>query len=176
MARPQNSVQINLGTLPTGEAAEVVLTNTALSTGIMTNVWSVTTTCNNTNLSNNSAAVQVTVTLQVAVITNGPATLLAQGPPYNGAINSGQTNTVAFTLVNIGTAATTNTLVATLLTNSGIRPVTTKASYGIIAAGRGLAPNRLRLSPVAVPGQPSRLSCHCRREAIPIWGLSSTRS
>jgi uncharacterized repeat protein (TIGR01451 family) len=134
------SVQFNLGTISNGSSAEVVLTNTALSAGIMTSGWSVTNTLGvDANLSNNSATVQVTVTLPLAVITNGPATLLSQGsPPLNGAINSGQTNTVAFTLVNTGTAATTN-LVATLLANSGIRPVTTSASYGIIAAGRGSA-------------------------------------
>jgi subtilisin-like proprotein convertase family protein len=71
----------------------------------------------------------------MAVITNGPATLLAQGsPPFNGAINSNQTNTVSFTLLNIGSGPTTN-LVATLLANSGIRPITVSQVYGPIAVG-----------------------------------------
>jgi hypothetical protein len=135
-----NSVQCNLGAISNGEIAVVVLTATALSPGVLTNAWSVTNTLGvDANLSNNSTTVQVTVTLPMAVITNGPATLLAQAsPPFNGAINCNQTNTVAFTLVNTGTAATTN-LVATLLANSGIRPVTTSASYGVVAPGGGSA-------------------------------------
>jgi uncharacterized repeat protein (TIGR01451 family) len=131
-----NSVQCNLGAISNGHFAVVVLTATATNTGVLTNEWSVTNTLGvDTNLSNNSTTVQVTVTLPMAVITNGPATLLAQGsPPFNGAINSNQTNTVSFTLLNIGSAPTTN-LVATLLANSGIRPITVSQVYGPIAVG-----------------------------------------
>jgi len=135
-----NTVQCNLGTIPDGEHAVVVITATSATTGLLTSVWSVTNTLGvDNNLANNSTAVQVTVTLPMAIITNGTATLLSQGSaPYNGAINPNQTNTVAFNVVNIGTAATAN-LVATLQANSGLRPITTTASYGAIAPGGGTA-------------------------------------
>jgi uncharacterized repeat protein (TIGR01451 family) len=128
-------VRCSLGTIAVGSYAEVTVVATALSAGVVTNVWSVLTDSANTNLANNSVSTNVTVIYPMAVITNGPATLLAQGsPPFNGAINSNQTNTVSFTLLNIGSAPTTN-LVATLLANSGIRPVTVSSNYGAIAAG-----------------------------------------
>ncbi len=125
----------SLGTIPAGSNANVTIDATALSAGVVTNVWSVLTTSTNINLANNSVSTNVTVIYPMAVITNGPATLLAQGsPPFNGAINSNQTNTVSFTLLNIGSGPTTN-LVATLLANSGIRPITVSKVYGPIAAG-----------------------------------------
>jgi uncharacterized repeat protein (TIGR01451 family) len=129
------SVQTSFGTIDVGSYAEVTVTATALSAGVVTNVWSVTTTCNNTNSANDSVSTNITVIYPTAVITNGPTTLVAQNsPPLNGAINSNQTNTVAFTLVNVGSGPTTN-LVATLLANSGVRPVTVSRTYGPIAAG-----------------------------------------
>ncbi len=135
-----NSVQCNLGAIPDGEFAVVVITATPTSTGVLTNVWSVTNTLGvDDNLANNSTTAQITVTYPAPLITNGPATLVSQGSaPFNGAINPNQTNTVAFTLVNTGTAATAS-LVATLQANSGLRPITTTASYGAIAPGGGAA-------------------------------------
>jgi uncharacterized repeat protein (TIGR01451 family) len=128
-------VVCSLGTIPAGSNASVTIDATALSAGVVTNVWSVLTASANTNLANSSVSANVTVIYPMAVITNGPATLLAQGsPPFNGAINSNQTNTVSFTLLNIGSGPTTN-LVATLLANSGIRPITVSQVYGPIAVG-----------------------------------------
>jgi uncharacterized repeat protein (TIGR01451 family) len=125
----------SLGTIPAGSNANVTIVATALSAGVVTNVWSVLTASANTNLANNSVSANVTVIYPMAVITNGQATLLAQAsPPFNGAINSNQTNTVSFTLLNIGSGPTTN-LVATLLANSGIRPITVSKVYGPIAVG-----------------------------------------
>jgi uncharacterized repeat protein (TIGR01451 family) len=129
------SVQCSLGTIPAGSYANVTIVATALSTGVLTNVWSVLTASANTNSAHNSVSANVTVVNPVPVITNGLATLLPQAsPPLNGAINSGQTNTVSFTLLNVGSGPTVN-LVATLLANSGIRPITTSMVYGPIAAG-----------------------------------------
>ena len=128
-------LQCNLGTVPTGGTAVVTVTATASAVGVVTNYWAVTTTCTDTNLANNVSSAQVTVTLPRAIITNGPAVLLSQaGPPFNGAINSGQTNTVSFVLANIGSGPTTN-LVATLQTNANLRPVTASNVYGAIPAG-----------------------------------------
>jgi uncharacterized repeat protein (TIGR01451 family) len=126
-------IQCVLGTVPANSIAVVTVTATAASIGVVTNFWSVTTSCNDTNLINNTTNAKVTVTLPRAILTNGPVTLVAQAaPPYNGALNSGQTNTLSFTLTNIGSGSTTN-LVATLLTNGGIRPLTASNVYGAIA-------------------------------------------
>ena len=93
----------------------------AIAVGVVTNVWRVTTSCNDTNSNNSSVSTNVTITYPMAVITNGPATLISQASaPFNGAINSSQTNTVSFTLLNIGSGSTTN-LVATLLSSNGIQ-------------------------------------------------------
>ena len=164
-----NSLTCNLGTIAAGSNAEVTIAATAIATGILTNVWTVTTTSANTNLANSSVASHVTVTAPMPVITNGSATLVSQGgPPFNGAINNNQTNTVSFTLLNIGTGTTTN-LVATLVANSGVRPITTSQNTARLPPA---VPRRdlLHLSRAAAPGPSLRRNCHCRTEAIQTWG------
>jgi uncharacterized repeat protein (TIGR01451 family) len=128
-------VVCSLGTIPAGSNAGVTIAVTAPSTGVVTNVWSVLTTSSNINSANSSVSASVTVVAPTAVITNGPAALVSQGsPPFNGAINFNQTNTVSFTLLNIGSGPTTN-LIASLLANSGVSPITVSRDYGSIAAG-----------------------------------------
>jgi uncharacterized repeat protein (TIGR01451 family) len=134
-----NAVQCNLGTIVAGQFAIVNVTVTAISTGTATAGWTVSTTCNDTNLANNSATSQAVVTQPIAIITNGPVILLSQASaPFNGAINSAQTNTVSFALLNLGSGPTTN-LIATLLSNSTLRPITVSNLYGVIPAGGSAA-------------------------------------
>jgi hypothetical protein len=68
------------------------------------------------------------------VITAAGAVLVSEDCyPTNGVIDPGETVTVNFGLQNVGTAATSN-LVATLLTNSGVRAVSAPESYGALPA------------------------------------------
>jgi uncharacterized repeat protein (TIGR01451 family) len=128
-------LQFNLGAIPAGDIATVVITAVPISTGGITNIWSVTTTSIDTNSANNAITNTINVTYPVARIVTGPAMLLVQNTPNpNGAINANETVTVAFTLTNIGTAPTTN-LVATLQSTGGVTPTTTSQSFGAIPVG-----------------------------------------
>ena len=88
-----------------------------------------------TNMVNNSATLVLAVTHPEPVIVANGAKLLAESlVPPNGAINSNETVTVAFTLENTGVAATTN-LTATLLSGNGVQPITASQNYGAIIPG-----------------------------------------
>jgi uncharacterized repeat protein (TIGR01451 family) len=129
------SLQCNFGIVTPGDVAIVVLTATPQTLGKMTNNWSVSTSDQDTNQLNNLTNVVVSVINPTPVIVAGAKTLVVQGGNNaNGAINSGETVTVALTLTNIGTASTTN-LVATLQANSSVSPITVSQSYGALAPG-----------------------------------------
>ena len=73
----------------------------------------------------------------VPVITLDSTTLTAENClPGNGAIDPGETVTVAFALTNLGSAAATN-LVATLLATNGVVFPTGPRSYGAVPPGGG---------------------------------------
>ena len=128
------SVYCTLGNIPAGQIATVVITTLPRAVGSFTNTWSVSTGSTDTNSINDSASEVLTVSYAIPVIAADGATLLSQGPPANGAINSGSTVTVDFTLTNSGTASTTN-LVATLQASGGVTPVTVNQIYGAIPPG-----------------------------------------
>ncbi len=131
----------SLGTISVGNYAEVTITAFPLSTGLVTNVWSVTTSSTNSNIASNTVSTVVMAIYPTPVITIGQPVLQAQGsPPLNGAINSNQTNTVLIPLINVGSGATTN-LVATLQSTNGIRPITASNlnTYGAIAPGHSVS-------------------------------------
>ncbi len=135
-------VNVGFGTLPVGNIATVVLTTAPPSIGTLTNVWTVSTTgANDTNTANNTASSIVTVTNSYPVIAPGTATLTGQGTSKpNGAINAGETVTVAFTVNNIGSGPTTTNLEATLQASGGIAPgAISQQSYGQIPAGGSAA-------------------------------------
>jgi uncharacterized repeat protein (TIGR01451 family) len=67
-------------------------------------------------------------------------------PVANGALNPGEPVTVNFSLQNIGAANTAN-LVATLLTNSGVQPVSGPQSYGALVGGGAAVSRSFTLIP-----------------------------
>ncbi len=128
-----SALQCNFGTVSVGNIATLVVTAVPPAIGQLTNVWSVGTADQDTDSTNNSAAAVVTVINPTPIIAAQSATLQVQGANFsNGAINSGETVTVAFTLTNSGSAPTTN-LTATLQANANLTPVTTSQTYGTIA-------------------------------------------
>jgi uncharacterized repeat protein (TIGR01451 family) len=128
------AVQCSLGTIPAGQIATAIITAVPTSVGSFTNTWSVSTGSDDTNLVNNSVKAVVSVTYAVPIIAADGSTLLSQGSPANGAINSGSTVTVAFTLTNSGSASTTN-LTAALQATGGVTPITLNQIYGAIPPG-----------------------------------------
>ena len=69
------------------------------------------------------------------IIAGAGTTLVAEGcQPPNGFIDSGETVTVNFALVNIGSVNTTN-LVATLLETNGVSSPSAPQTYGSLVAG-----------------------------------------
>jgi uncharacterized repeat protein (TIGR01451 family) len=129
------ALQCSFGTVPTGDIATVVVTAIPPVIGQLTNVWTVSTSDQDTNPAIQSVAAVVAVINATPVIVAGGDALLAQGGSFsNGAINSTETVTVALTLNNIGSAPTTN-LTATLQANASLTPITTSQNYGTIAAG-----------------------------------------
>jgi uncharacterized repeat protein (TIGR01451 family) len=134
-AATNGTVQSAFGTILPGNIATVLITAAPLNVGILTNLWSVSTGSSETNLTHNSTNAVVTVTYAAPIIAAAGAALLTQGlTPPNGAINSNETVTVAFTLTNEGSAATTN-LSATLQATGGITPITASQFYGVIPPG-----------------------------------------
>lgn len=126
----------NFGTVTVGNTASVYLTVVPQLTGVMTNVWSVTAATAPTNV---TAVTNVTVIYPTPVIAADGAQLVSQGAGFaNGAINSNETVTVAFTLANIGSGSTTN-LIATLQAGNGVTPITVSADYGPIAPGAAVS-------------------------------------
>jgi uncharacterized repeat protein (TIGR01451 family) len=135
-----------------GNIASAVITTAPPSVVTLTNVWSVATSANDTNKANNSATNIVKVTYPLPIIAAGGATLLTQNTARpNGAINSGETVTVALTLNNIGAGPTTN-LVATLQTNGGVTPgALAQQTYGVIPPG-GAGAQSFTFSASGAPG------------------------
>jgi uncharacterized repeat protein (TIGR01451 family) len=132
--------QCNLGTLSSNQSATVVLTAIApTNVGLFTNIWSVSTASIETNAANTAASVVVNVvtnTNMVPIIVAGGATLLMQNALYSGVV----TDTVAFTLMNIGNAATTTNFFATLQSGNGVTAITTnRVGYGAISNGASAA-------------------------------------
>jgi uncharacterized repeat protein (TIGR01451 family) len=127
------SLSFNFNTLDAGNIDAVVIAASPVNVGLLTNSWTVSTTANDTNMANNSTSAIVNVTYPLPVILAGGTTLTSQGPGINnGAINPGETVTVAFTLTNAGAGPTTN-LIATLQATGGITPGSpSQQTYGVI--------------------------------------------
>jgi uncharacterized repeat protein (TIGR01451 family) len=131
----------NFGSIMPGFIATALFTNAPAAAGSLTNTWTLSTTSTDTNLLNDSASLVLAVTPPEPVIVANGATLLAESIiPPNGAINSNETVTVAFTLENTGVAATTN-LTATLLAGNGVKPISANQNYGVISSGASVAEN-----------------------------------
>lgn len=142
-------VQITFGTVSAGTVASAVITAAPPAALFYTNVWSVTTIDNDPNPANNSFTNVTSAVYPLANIVAGGVALLTS--TTNGAINSGQTVTVALTLNNVGSAATTN-LVATLLQTNGVTPVAlSPQTYGAIQVG-GSATESFSFSASGGPG------------------------
>ncbi|HYG33346.1 MAG TPA: immunoglobulin domain-containing protein, partial [Clostridia bacterium] len=67
------------------------------------------------------------------LVVEGASLLAESCSPFNGLIDPGEVVTVSLRLRNLGVKDTSN-LVATLLTNSGITPVSGPGTYGVIPA------------------------------------------
>jgi uncharacterized repeat protein (TIGR01451 family) len=129
----------NFGSIAPGFIATALFSNVPAVTGSLTNTWTVSTGSTDPNTNNNAATLVLAVTYpEPVIVTNGVRLLSESFIPPNGAIDSNETVTVAFTLQNIGAAATTN-LVATLLTGNGVLPITGSQSYGVISPGGSAA-------------------------------------
>jgi uncharacterized repeat protein (TIGR01451 family) len=129
----------NFGNILPGFIATALFTNNSTVASLLTNTWTVSTASTDINLLNNSASLVIVVTPpEPVIVANGVKLLVENVIPPNGAINSNETVTVAFTLENTGVAATTN-LTATLLSGNGVIPITASQNYGIISPGASVA-------------------------------------
>ncbi|MGA2540613.1 MAG: protease pro-enzyme activation domain-containing protein [Verrucomicrobiota bacterium] len=129
----------SFGNISPGFIATALFSNATAVAGLLTNTWTVSTGSTDTNLADNAATLVLAVTYpEPFIVTNGVKLLAESFLPPNGAIDSNETVTVAFTLKNIGVAATTN-LTATLLSGNGVTPVTASQNYGVISPGASAA-------------------------------------
>jgi uncharacterized repeat protein (TIGR01451 family) len=145
------ALQINFGTIAAGNFASTVITTAPPAAVTLTNVWAVTTIDNDQNPANNSFSAVVTVVRPFPDITAGAVSLLT--PTTNGAVNPGQTVTVALTLNNVGSGSTAN-LVATLQPANGIAPsALSQQTYGAIPPG-GSAAQPFSFTATGAPGAP----------------------
>jgi uncharacterized repeat protein (TIGR01451 family) len=133
---PASTVFSNyFGAIAPGFIGTALFSNAPAVAGSLTNTWTVSTGSTDTNLGHNTATLTNIVTYPLPVIVTNGARLLSESfVPPNGAIDSNETVSVAFTLGNIGAAPTTN-LTATLLSGNGVIPITTSQDYGVISPG-----------------------------------------
>jgi uncharacterized repeat protein (TIGR01451 family) len=119
--------------LSAGGVATIDITVAALSTGVGTNLASVTSaSVIDTNTSNNSSSLLVTNLSPVVVAA---AVLVAEGfYPPNGAVDSGETVTVSFSLANAGLSDIAS-LVATLQSSGGVSSLSGPQTYGLLQSG-----------------------------------------
>ena len=129
-----STVQCNFGNLPVGNIATVVLSVTPSVVGVYTNTWSVSGGSSDSVSGNNSITNVLAVNPPAPIIVASGAALISENGLKNGAIDSGETVTIAFNLANVGVASTTN-LVATLQASGGVTPITTSRSYSPLSAG-----------------------------------------
>jgi uncharacterized repeat protein (TIGR01451 family) len=129
----------NLGTLAAGGEATAALVVKTPLLGLVSSSAGVAGTESDPDLSNNSAAVDVTVALPFVQISSAGASLVEESfSPPDGSIEIGERVTLQLRLQNVGNVANTN-LVATLLPTDGVTSPTGPQTYGV-------------LQPVGVPG------------------------
>ena len=131
----------NFGGMAPGSIATALFTNASAVAGSLTNVWTVSTGSTDANMGNNTATLVLAVSLpEPVIIANGAKLLSESFVPTDGAIDSNETVTVAFTLENTGAAPATN-LTAALLSGNGVVPITSSQTYGPIAPGASATAN-----------------------------------
>lgn len=125
----------SLGNVAVGGSAHAVVTVVGTNVGTFTATLSGAAAQTDGNLANNSAAVTTEVALPFVSIVAAGASLLAEAPPANGAIDLGERVTVDFRLRNAGNVPNTN-LVAELLTGGGVTNVSGNPQiYGLLEPG-----------------------------------------
>jgi uncharacterized repeat protein (TIGR01451 family) len=129
------NLTVNLGIMIPGARATITVAGGTIKQGYLSCTAGATATETDPNVANNFGSVNVLVALPFVNIV--PAGTSMSSPP-SGYIDIGQTNVIQFRLQNTGNVANTN-LVATLLTNSSVTPVSGPQNYGI-------------LRPIGVPG------------------------
>jgi uncharacterized repeat protein (TIGR01451 family) len=129
------NLTVNLGTMIPGATATITVSGGTIKQGFLSCVASANATETDPNLANNSGTVNVLVSLPFVSIVSAGSSMTS---PSSGYVDLGQTNTIQFRLQNIGNVANTN-LVATLMTNASVTPVSGPQNYGI-------------LRPIGVPG------------------------
>lgn len=129
------NLSVNFGTMIPGARATITVSGGTIKQGFLNCTAAANATETDPNLGNNSGSVNVLVALPFINIVSGGASMTS---PSTGYIDLGQTNVLQLRLQNIGNVANTN-LVATLLTNSSVTPVSGPQNYGI-------------LRPIGVPG------------------------
>jgi uncharacterized repeat protein (TIGR01451 family) len=124
------------GVINPGATASATFTNPPAAAGYLTNTWTVSTTSSDTNSTNNSAMLPaILATAPEPIIVASGVRLLAESfSPPDGAIDSNETVTIAFSLANVGPVATTN-LLATLQSTNGVTPITSSQTYGVVNPG-----------------------------------------
>src|SRR4029077_2816697 len=91
----------------------------------------VVTTSNDPNAANNSASLIRSVANPFPTVVASGSTLVSESLPGDGAIDPGETVTIAFALANIGTANTAN-IVATLQATGGVLSPSSPTNYGVL--------------------------------------------
>lgn len=126
----------NLGSIPPGSSATVDILVVPTVPGLLNAVVGVAASTADPVNGNNVASEQIAVQGNAALIVAGDSSLLAEGPgSINGAIDSGETVTMSFSLRNKGATDTTSALTATLLSSGGVSNPSAPQNYGILVAG-----------------------------------------
>ena len=127
-----SSVVANLDALAPQATATITFALASFATGSVTNTATVATSSTDPVSGNNSATAIVLAIAPAPVIQTAGATLTSESfLPPNGAINPGETVTLALALTNAGVVDTAN-LVATLATSGGVTAPSGAQTYGAL--------------------------------------------
>lgn len=167
-------VSCSFGDLVANETAMATITLVAQAPVTVTNSVQVDTQSNDTNAANNTASVVVPVVNPRPIIVAVGATAVteSQNPP-NGAIDAGETVTLAFTLANTGQLPTTD-LVATLQASGGVGVPSGAQSYGVLLPDGSPTARNFTFTAPNVPGGQVTATLDLSDNGAPLGSLTFT--
>ena len=128
------SVICSFGNLLADEAVSASIVVTPQFAATLTNLASVATQSTDNGTSNNQAMLLLVVSNPHPILEASSTTMIAEASPANGAIDAGETVTIALGLVNVGQLPTTS-LNASLLSTGGVGAPSGSQNYGVLNPG-----------------------------------------
>jgi uncharacterized repeat protein (TIGR01451 family) len=145
------SVVCSFGDLLSNETVTASIIVTPQFAATLTNFATAATQSTDGNTTNNQASVVVVVSNPRPIIVASGTTMVAETSPANGAVDAGETVTIAFALANTGQLPTTS-LNAVLLATGGVGSPSGSQNYGVLASGGAAVARNFTFTAPNTPG------------------------